>query len=83
MPLCCAVLATLNTMTRHVQVPAESVDLTAEFTKISCLHPAVAALRPRAMPGSARIFYPAELLTALLFRNAHLALRLLRFFGVR
>lgn len=35
------------------------------------------------MPGSLRIFYPAEVSTAFLFRNGHTALRLLRVFGVR
>jgi hypothetical protein len=35
------------------------------------------------MPGSLRIFYPAEVLTGLLFRNGHLALRLLRMVGFR
>lgn len=49
----------------------------------SVVRPAVAAVRPGAMPGSLRIFYPAEVLTALLFRNGHLALRALRIVGFR
>jgi hypothetical protein len=53
------------------------------MTIASVVRPAVAAVRPGAMPGSLRIFYPAEVLTALLFRNGHLALRALRIVGFR
>jgi hypothetical protein len=57
-----------------VQAPASTA---------AVVRPAVAAARPGAMPGSLRIFYPAEVLTALLFRNGHLALRALRIVGFR
>ncbi len=45
---------------------------------------AVLASRPGAVaPGSMRLFYPAEVMTAFLFRHMQSALGLLRFLGVR